>query len=81
MYLGTLPQEFAILKFSEVGATWMAYPMQGISEWSIERACYGVCLNGAEGDVSTNISEKEIHSIHSNLFLPVFFPRNNDTLD
>ena len=51
----------------------MAYPMQGISEWSIERACYGVCLNGVEGDVSTNISEKEIHSIHSNLFLPVFF--------
>lgn len=81
MYFGTLPQEFAILKFSEVGATWMAYPMQGISGWrALNGLVKGFVETVLEGDVSTN-NKKRDSLIHSNLFLPVFFPRNNDTLD
>ena len=66
MYCESLPQEFEILTFSEVGATWMAYPMQGISGWrtfhGLVMACvWTVSLGGdpLEGDVSTNILKKK----------------------
>jgi len=59
VYFGTLPQEFAILKFSEVGATWMAYPMQGISGWrALNGLVKGFVETVLEGDVSTNNKKK-----------------------